>query len=102
MPGAEGCLSGVRHDAFKLVFINHRGHCPLAIVFTAADNSPGTVDQYVRNGPNHGRRQHNAEPDNCSHWHLAVHMEENAARGDISGFGKVFAGITGADGNGKP
>jgi len=99
---ANGCfLSRVGHDALELVLIDHRGYSLFSVLFAAADNSPGAVNQDIRNGSNHGRRQHDAETDNRPHRHLTVHMEENATRRDISGFGKMFAGITGADGNGE-
>jgi hypothetical protein len=72
-------LPGVRHDAFEVVLINHCGYGPFAVLFSAANNPSGTVDQDVSISSNHHRGQHNAEANDRPHRKLGIHVEQNAA-----------------------
>ena len=98
---AQLISSRVRHHALEIVFVDDGCHGALAVVFTTADDAARAVHQNVSVSADHDRRQDDPEADHCADRKLSAHVEQHAASRDIGRLSKMFAGITGADGNGK-
>src|SRR5438552_2382398 len=94
-------LSRVGEDPFERVLVNHGGHGLFSAFAQAADNPPGTIHEDVGIGTQNSGRQDDAKPDDGADGDLGIHVEQDAAGGDVGGFGEMLVGVAGANGNGK-
>jgi hypothetical protein len=87
---------------FEAVFIDHSGNGSLGALRQRADHASRAVHQDVTIRAEHRGRKYDAELNDGANFEPDLGMEQNAARGNIRGFGEEFACIGSAHGYRKP
>lgn len=95
-------LDGGAEDAFEAVLVNYRRDCGFGIFRHRTDNTPGTVDEDITIRAQDGSRKNDAEMNYGADGKNRFCVEQDAACGDIGGFGEMLTRVVGADRNGKP
>jgi hypothetical protein len=91
----------VGEHPLERILVNHCCYGLLASFAETADDSPRAIHQHVGIGAKNSGWEHNAEPDDSANGNIRIHVEQDAACRNVSSFGKMLAGIIGADGNRK-
>jgi hypothetical protein len=91
----------VGEHPFERVLVNHRGHGLFNAFAQAADNPPSAIHEDVGIGTQNSGRQDDAKPDDGADGDLGIHVEQNAACGDVGGFSEMLVGVSRANGNGE-
>jgi hypothetical protein len=94
-------LSRVREHTLERILVNYRGHGLSGSFAKAADDPACAVHQDICISTQNGSRQDNAEPDDGADGYLSVHVEQDAACGNVGGFSEVLVGVACSNGDGK-
>jgi hypothetical protein len=87
--------------SFERVFVDYCCNSFFSTFAQAAYNPPGAIHEDVGIGAQNSGRQDNAKPDDGANGDFRIHVEQDAACGNVGSFGEMLVGVARSNGNGK-